>query len=535
MRLQQSRHDQGKGKCELMTRRPFTTEPQLITIEKRKEKKFMRSTNLIRIILAVLLAVAIVTPLAAQQQAAKHHKYELIDLGTFGGPHSNFNGGSRIINRKGAAVGGASTSIPDPLCLFDFPNCFIYHAGKYENGLFSDLGSLAGGANSFANAVNSSGVVVGVSGNGLTDPATGLPAGVATAWNANQIIDLGTFGGSFSMAGDINDHGEIAGGAENTIPDPFDFGGLAGLPSPTQWRATLWQHGTMRDLGTLGNGDDSFAQFVNKFGEVAGASFTNSIVNPETGIPTLHPFFWENGQMVDVGSLGGLIAGVNGLNSKGQIAGTSDLAGEQTAHPFLWADGSMRDLGTLGGSYGEAHWLNDSGEVIGGSTTSNDEAFDAFLWRNGVMTDLGSVSDDGCSNAFGINSKGQVVGESFSCSVDSHHAFLWENGGPSIDLNIFVPPGSELQLTEAEFIGEGGEIGGAARLSNGDFHAFLLIPNDDEDHNPANATQPTEAGVALATSRATHVTHVKLTPEKLAELRARFSQRNRGFGVAPTK
>lgn len=496
----------------------------------------MRPTNLMGTTLAALLAVIIATPLLAQHQAAKHHNYKLIDLGTFGGPHSNFNGGSRIINRKGTAVGGASTSIPDPLCLFDFPNCFVYHAGKYENGSFSDLGSLAEGANSFANAVNSSGVVVGVSENGLTDPVTGLPAGVAAAWKANQIIDLGTFGGSFSMAGDINDQGDIAGGAENTIPDPFNFGGLGGLASPTQWRATLWQHGRMRDLGTLGNGDDSFTEFVNKHRQAAGVSFTDSIVNPETGIPTLHPFFWENGQMADVGSLGGSISGVNGLNDSGQIAGTSTLTGEQTAHPFLWAHGSMQDLGTLGGSFGGANWINDNGEVIGISATPKDEAFDGFLWRNGEMTDLGSVAGDGCSSANGINSKGQVVGESFSCSVDSHHAFLWENGGPAIDLNIFVPPGSDLQLTEAEFIGEGGEIGGAARLSNGDFHAFLLIPDGEgTDNDSASATATNKADVAPGIQRPIQVTHGKLTQEKLAELRARFAPRNLRFGVKPKK
>ena len=42
----------------------------------------MRSTNLMCITLAALLAVALVTPLAAQQQAAKHHNYKVIDVGT---------------------------------------------------------------------------------------------------------------------------------------------------------------------------------------------------------------------------------------------------------------------------------------------------------------------------------------------------------------------------------------------------------------------------------------------------------------------
>jgi probable HAF family extracellular repeat protein len=176
--------------------------------------------------------------------------------------------------------------------------------------------------------------------------------------------------------------------------------------------------------------------------------------------------------------------------------------------------------------------MNENGEVIGISTTANDEAFDGFLWRNGVMTDLGSVAGDGCSNANGINSRGQVVGESFSCSEDSHHAFLWENGGPAIDLNMFVPPGSDLQLIEAQFIGEGGEIAGAALLANGDFHAFLLIPDDkDEAANSESATATSAADVAPVTQGPAQVAHGKLTPEKLAALRARFAHRIRGFGT----
>jgi probable HAF family extracellular repeat protein len=152
------------------------------------------------------------------------------------------------------------------------------------------------------------------------------------------------------------------------------------------------------------------------------------------------------------------------------------------------------------------------------------------------MTDLGSVAGDGCSNANGINSRGQVVGESFSCSADSHHAFLWENGGPAIDLNIFVPPGSDLQLTEAQFVGERGEIAGAALLANGDFHAFLLIPDDkDEVANSESATPTTEADAATVKQTPRQVAHGKLTPEKLAALRARFAHRNRGFGANPSK
>jgi len=367
----------------------------------------------------------------------------------------------------------------------------------------------------------------------LIDPVTGLPAGVATVWEHGRVIDLGTFGGSFSLAGAINDRNQIVGLAENNIPDPFNFGGLAGFPSPTQWRAALWQRGRIQDLGTLGEGTESGAVSVNERGQIVGASFTNSVVNPSTGFPTLAPFLWENGRMRNLGTLGGLFGIASLLNNTGQVAGTSNLVGDQTAHPFFWERGRLRDLGTLGGSFATANWMNEKGDVVGGSYTANDEAFDGFFWRDGVMTDVGNVAGDGCSNANGINSNGQVVGESFSCSEDAHHAFIWENGGPAVDLNVFVPPGSGLQLIEAQFIGEGGEIAGAALLDNGDIHAFLLIPDTkDEDANSENAIARNEA---VGPQGPAQVTHGKLTPERLAALHARFTHRSLHFGTMPPK
>ena len=77
---------------------------------------------------------------------------------------------------------------------------------------------------------------------------------------------------------------------------------------------------------------------MNERGQTAGFSFVDT--TPTVwGFPTVHPFLWDNGHMVDLGSLGGVLVIPNGLNHRGQVAGFSTLAGDLTSHAFFWDQG----------------------------------------------------------------------------------------------------------------------------------------------------------------------------------------------------
>jgi probable HAF family extracellular repeat protein len=219
-----------------------------------------------------------------------------------------------------------------------------------------------------------------------------------------------------------------------------------------------------------------------------------------------------------------------------RINGTALIA--LLAVPFMGlaqeqAHEQMKDLGTLGGTYSTAGSLNDKGEVVGLSTVAGDQAWHAVLWKHGDTSDLGTLAGDTFSQAISINAKGQIVGQSFNDDgSDVFRACLWENGNPPIDLNVFIPPGSDLHLHEPLFISDRGEIVGKALLSNGDAHAFVLIPKDDDGDDEVQGVPTVIQGeVAPAAQRSASAAHVTLTPEMMAALRARLAPRYRGFGL----
>src|SRR5947207_2629739 len=101
------------------------------------------------------------------------------------------------------------------------------------------------------------------------------------------------------------------------------------------------------------------------------------------------------------------------MNDGGQIVGNA-LTSDGDDHAFFFRDGVMADLGTLGGASSYAYGINNLGQVVGTAQTSAG-VYHAFLYSDGTMTDLNDQlpANSGwlaLTEATSINHNGQVVG-----------------------------------------------------------------------------------------------------------------------------
>ncbi|MGA7928081.1 MAG: hypothetical protein WCA20_19085 [Candidatus Sulfotelmatobacter sp.] len=449
------------------------------------------------VVMTLLALLAIPRELTAQEgQKSRHqpHHYQLVDVGTLGGPQSYIADsgipGGKFVNNSGIFTDFADTTMPDLFQSFCFnADCFVSPALRWRNGSPTPLGALVQGVSSAPTWISENGLIAGFSQNGELDPLNGFPELRAVLWESGGVTNLGTLpeGGFESVANAVNNRRQVVGAALNTIPDPNSLTlTLNFVYGATQVRAFLWnEESGMQDLGTLG-GTDALGALINDHGQVMGWSYT-SLTQPGLCFPlAIGSFIWdkENG-MRNIGSFGGTCTLAQDLNNRGQIVGYAFPAEQGNSRAFLWEGGSFRELGgSLGGNSTGAFVVNDAGQAAGFGYLNGDTFFHATLWKQiGQITDLGTIGSDPCSSAKAINMTGQVVGDSISLgncltNGDASRAFLWEDGA-IFDLNALIPPGSPLYLVHPQNINDEGEIAGFGVDASNNQHAFLLVPCDE--------------------------------------------------------
>ena len=274
------------------------------------------------------------------------------DLGVLGAPHSSKHSWATDVNDAGTVVGYATGAAAGGGC------CAALSAFAWtQAGGMVALPRLAEGKATTAAAINGAGHIAGAA----TD-AAGTQHAVVWRDPAQPPLDLGTFGGSFAAATDINEAGQVVG----------SVAGGAGTG------AFLWSEGAgVQYLGHLGGGYAE-ARAVSEAGHVVGYSLMSD--------DTQHPFRWTPaGGMQDLGlPPGAAHAQAYGINEAGHIAVTATLpedgANIIATRAYLWVEGDWIDLGGTLGWTGAAA-LNDAGQVAGYGLSPATAFNEAARWQ----------------------------------------------------------------------------------------------------------------------------------------------------------
>jgi probable HAF family extracellular repeat protein len=178
----------------------------------------------------------------------------------------------------------------------------------WENGKMTDLGTL-GGVFGTALCANNRAQVIGQSSLAESPGACNIGTGSivsgchAFLWEKGTLQDLGTLGGTSSIALWLNNAGEVVGAATAAGDQVF--------------HATLWRRGLITDLGTLPGDCFSRANVINSKDQIIGWSF-----NCDTN--TFKAVLWDKGSIFDLNALIPananlqLVSGTD-INNRGEI------------------------------------------------------------------------------------------------------------------------------------------------------------------------------------------------------------------------
>lgn len=335
----------------------------------------------LRAIPAILLTCTLVASSTAR--ASPGYAYTVVPLGAGWGSYA------RAINEAGDVVGRLIPTVGDGAFL-------------YSHGVLTELGALPGENASIALGLNDKTQVVGVS---FTSPISSTEH--AFLYSGGVMRDIGSLAGGNTSATGINDAGDIVG--QSVLQEHFPF-------------AFLYKNGVMQNLSSLPGSDRSGAAAINNCGQIAGTSGVGPSQGPNGN--QSHAVLWEHGVIKDLGTLGGLNSYGAAINDRGQVTGYSTLSGgdgqDADYRGFLWSKGKMRELeAPPNGRQVQPNGMNNRADIVG--TYQNGGAQRAFVYGGpGRMRDLTALVNPAqgwtITAAYDINDAGQIAGEACNAS-----------------------------------------------------------------------------------------------------------------------
>ena len=197
----------------------------------------------------------------------------------------------------------------------------------------------------------------------------------AFRWQAGTVADLHGGPHNYSRTLSANRHGDHGG-----LVNGF-FGGFV-----TRYRGYVDLGGPAITIIDTFGGDESRVEDLNDRRQAVGMARGPS--------GTLRAFHWQQGNLSDIGDLGGGASWARAINEAGtRIVGRSKVT-TGDFHAFLSEAGAMHDLGTLGGLESEARGINHLGWIVGAADRT-DGLQRATIWINGHAIDLDALVAEG--------------------------------------------------------------------------------------------------------------------------------------------